>query len=119
MLWLVVSPVPPRINPSFGVSRLAGFEYSERSVLGVNAASKWHQELAELGLAARAKPFYLGYKDSGLLGISCIASDNNLDNFMWYTLNNLVGVIPFLYFRSFGTMASHWVLFNVLRVNRA
>lgn len=39
-----------------------GFEYSERTILGVNAASKWAQELAELNLAAVATPFYKGYK---------------------------------------------------------
>ena len=40
----------------------SGFEYNERSVLGVNAASKWAQELADLNLAAVATPFYKGYK---------------------------------------------------------
>lgn len=40
----------------------SGFEYNERSILGVNAASKWAQELAELNLAAVATPFYKGYK---------------------------------------------------------
>ena len=29
-------------------------------------------------------------QDAGLLGVSCIAADNHLDNFMWYTLHNLV-----------------------------
>lgn len=68
----------------------AGFEYSEKTILGVNAASKWAQELAELNLAIKATPFYLGYKDAGLIGVSCIAEDNHLDNYMWYTLHNIV-----------------------------
>lgn len=46
--------------------------------------------MSELNLAAVAKPFYLGYKDAGLLGVSCIAADNHLDDYMWYTLHNLV-----------------------------
>ncbi|CAN0154442.1 unnamed protein product, partial [Ascophyllum nodosum] len=75
------------------VQALLGFEYNERNLLGVDAASKWHQDLAELSLAAKATPFYLGYKDTGLLGISCIASDNNLDNYMWYTLHSLLHVV--------------------------
>lgn len=45
------------------IARLCkGFEYNERTVLGVNAASKWAQEIAELNLAAVATPFYKGYK---------------------------------------------------------
>ncbi|CAN0214797.1 unnamed protein product [Ectocarpus sp. 6 AP-2014] len=75
------------------VQALLGFEYNERTVLGVNAASKWAQEIAELNLAAVATPFYKGYKDAGLLGVSCIASDNHLDDFMWYTLHNLLHIV--------------------------
>lgn len=67
-----------------------GFDYNQASILGTNAASKWAQELAELNLAKVAKPFYLGYKDAGLIGVSCVASDNHLDDFMWYTLHNIV-----------------------------
>ena len=55
----------------------AGFEYREENILGVNAASKWSQELAELNLAIKATPFYLGYKDAGLIGVSCVAQDNH------------------------------------------
>lgn len=45
-----------------GGSCASGFEYNERTILGVNAASKWAQELADLNLAAVATPFYKGYK---------------------------------------------------------
>eukprot|EP00903_Cladosiphon_okamuranus_P010300 g9748.t1 len=75
------------------VQALLGFEYNERSIFGVNAASKWAQELADLNLAAVATPFYKGYKDAGLLGVSCIAADNHLDDFMWYTLHNLMHIV--------------------------
>lgn len=51
----------------FFTSFLPGFEYNERSILGVNAASKWAQELADLNLAAVATPFYRGYKVHVLL----------------------------------------------------
>lgn len=33
-------------------------------------------------------------QDAGLLGVSCIAADNHLDDFMWYTLHNLVSAPP-------------------------
>lgn len=79
---------PPR--GIFPLLCFSGFEYSERNVLGVNAASKWCQELSELSLAKSAKPFYLGYKDAGLIGVSCVATDNHLDDYMWYTLHNIV-----------------------------
>lgn len=70
-----------------------GFEYSEKTILGVNAASKWTQEMAELNLAIKATPFYLGYKDAGLIGVSCVAQDNHLDDYMWYTLHNIVSLV--------------------------
>lgn len=66
--------------------------YDEKSLLGDNAASKWRQDLASLSLAKTATPFYLGYKDAGLIGIKGVVNDNNLDNFMWYSLWNLVRV---------------------------
>ncbi|CAM9222359.1 unnamed protein product, partial [Pylaiella littoralis] len=75
------------------IEALLGFEYNERTILGVNAASKWAQELADLNLAAVATPFYKGYKDAGLMGVSCIAADNHLDDFMWYTLHNLLHIV--------------------------
>lgn len=88
-----------RVVPFFSFVRLcvrwwvmAGFEYSEKTILGVNAASKWAQEMAELNLAIKATPFYLGYKDAGLIGVSCVAQDNHLDDLMWYTLHNIVSL---------------------------
>lgn len=79
--------------PIMMLQALLGFEYSEKTILGVNAASKWAQEMAELNLAIKATPFYLGYKDAGLIGVSCVAQDNHLDDYMWYTLHNIMYIV--------------------------
>lgn len=70
-------------------NRCAG-TYDEKLALGKDAASTWCQHMAELSLARKASPFYLPYKTTGLFGVSAVVSDNNLDNYMWYTLWNLV-----------------------------
>lgn len=64
--------------------------YNEKLALGKEAASPWRQHMAELSLAKNAAPFYLPYKTTGLFGVSAVVSDNHLDDFMWYTLWNLV-----------------------------
>ncbi len=66
--------------------------WDRRSNVGCDGASRWSIEMAERGLAHRASAFYTSYKDSGLIGVTAICPDNKLDDFMWYTLDNLVRV---------------------------
>lgn len=93
IFWVVCLCVDCFLCLLFCGWRYIGFEYSEKTILGVNAASKWAQEMAELNLAIKATPFYLGYKDAGLIGVSCVAQDNHLDDYMWYTLHNIVSLV--------------------------
>lgn len=68
--------------------------YDERALVGKDAVSKWRQHLSMLNLARRAAPFYLPYKTTGLFGVSSVVTDNNIDNYMWYTLWNMVSPHP-------------------------
>ncbi len=66
--------------------------WDRRSNVGCDGASRWSIEMAERGLAHRASAFTTHYKDSGLIGITAVCPDNKLDDFMWYTLDNLVRI---------------------------
>ncbi len=66
--------------------------WDRRSNVGCDGASRFSIEMAERGLAHRASAFTTHYKDSGLIGITAVCPDNKLDDFMWYSLDNLVRI---------------------------
>jgi processing peptidase subunit beta len=75
--------------PLMAMTQILG-SWNQSSALGVNAAAKLAQEVAEHELASGYSTFNLSYKDTGLFGIYLTSADNKLDDAMWYTLDNLV-----------------------------
>ena len=48
------------------------------------------RELAELGLVKAYSAFHVSYEDAGLFGLTFQANDNNLEDTMWYVMDNFV-----------------------------
>ncbi len=85
------SATSQHIIPMQVIESLLG-SWDRRSHVGCDGASRFSIEIAERGLAHRASAFTTNYKDSGLIGITAICPDNKLDDFMWYSLDNLVRI---------------------------
>jgi len=64
--------------------------WERSSHLGRNAASRLAQDLSHNNTVHSFKTFNKSYKDTGLFGVYLVASDNKLDDSMYYTLSNLV-----------------------------
>jgi mitochondrial-processing peptidase subunit beta len=64
--------------------------WDRRSGIGADGAARWTIALGEHDIAHTAAPFSLNYKDTGLFGVYGVCPDISLDNFMWFTLENLV-----------------------------
>jgi len=64
--------------------------WDRSSAAGRNISCKYAKVVAERGLAHSYMAFNTCYKDTGLFGVYLVAPDNQLDNAMFYTLDNLV-----------------------------
>lgn len=67
--------------------------YDRASGAGKNLASKMCQEVAQHELAHSVSTFNTCYKDTGLFGVYLVAPDNQLDDLLWYVMNNLVRLV--------------------------
>jgi processing peptidase subunit beta len=64
--------------------------WDRTSSVGRNSASKLAREISEHELASKFMTFNTCYKDTGLFGVYVVATDNKLDDVMWYTLDNMM-----------------------------
>lgn len=65
-------------------------DWCASSPIGINSSSKLAREFAENGIAKNVTAFNLPYADTGLFGVSFTATDNNLEDCMWYLMDNMV-----------------------------
>lgn len=64
--------------------------WDARGATGANSAFKLGREFGEHGIGLSYNCFNHTYKDAGLFGIELTAKDVNMEDTIWYTLDNLV-----------------------------
>ncbi|KAJ1461525.1 Metalloenzyme, LuxS/M16 peptidase-like protein [Pelagophyceae sp. CCMP2097] len=87
----------PAMDSEYGpaavlMPELMGFVVPE-SLSGIdpiNVHAKCARELAAQECILAFEPFYTAYKDTALFGFKYVCKDTNVEDAMWYTMNNMV-----------------------------